>query len=172
MCANSKPPNKTLFHKFLYVGPTFVRAFHFEDRGMVMRVAPSTFKTHKISYSWDWLLTTNNVRGPVMGRGQQGESPGAAVITATLHQQINSLLAQFHDSCVPRAETHVGSTHWAWTISPDGAGVNSPREGTQWGRKNSECWRKWWGFMVEVLQYHDIIWVQTGNMKTEELLAL
>ena len=76
-----------------------------------MRVAPSTFKTHKISYSWDWLLTTNNVRGPVMGWGQQGESPGAAVITATLHQQINSLLAQFHDSCVPRAETHVGGTH-------------------------------------------------------------
>ena len=78
---------------------------------MVMRVALSTFKTHKISYFWDWQLTTNNVRGPVMGRGQQGESRGPAVITATLHQQINSLLAQFHDSCVPRAETNVGGTH-------------------------------------------------------------
>ena len=39
------------------------------DGVMVMRVAPSTFRRHKISYSWDWLLTTNNVRGPVMGRG-------------------------------------------------------------------------------------------------------
>ena len=48
----------------------------------VMRVAPSTFKTHKISYSWDCEPTTSNVRGPVMGRGQQGESRVAVVITA------------------------------------------------------------------------------------------
>ena len=110
MCANSKPPNKAFYHKLLYLGPTFL-AVHSEDRVMIMRVALSTFKTHKVSYSWDWELTTNNVRGPVMGRGQQGESRGAAVITATLHQQINSLLAQFHDSCVPRAGTDVGGTH-------------------------------------------------------------
>ena len=73
MCANSKPPNKTFYHKLLYLGPTFL-AVHSEDRVMIMRVALSTFKTHKISYSWDWQLTTNNVRGPVMGQGQQGES--------------------------------------------------------------------------------------------------
>ena len=79
MCANSKPPNKIFYHKLLYLGPTFL-AVHSEDRVMIMRVALSTFKTHKISYSWDWLLTTNNVRGPVMGRGQQGESRGAAVM--------------------------------------------------------------------------------------------
>ena len=78
MCANSKPPNKTFFIKE-YLGPTFVRAFHFEDRGMVMRVAPSTFKTHKISYSWDWLLTTNNVRGPsCYGLGATRREPGSS----------------------------------------------------------------------------------------------